>query len=157
MMAIPMDRVSGSSVARRSCSLRWSASDVTSFPPRFSNGKSSRDSVETGVRSSAWSKITELRSKGRSSARSPSTVEVSADTGSAGGGVGGGSAAPSAEAGAGPSAPSTGSSSSSGFSSSSFLTTCSSSSVESCRSWMACWSSGVMTTRCVCRSASFMV
>jgi hypothetical protein len=29
--------------------------------------------------------------------------------------------------------------------------------VESCRSWMACWSSGVMTTRCVFRSASFMV
>ena len=105
MMAIPMDRVSGSSVARRSCSLRWSASDVTSLPPRFSNGRSSRVSVETGVRSSAWSKITELRSKGRSSARSPSTVVVSADTGSAGAGVGGGSADPSAEVGAGPSAP----------------------------------------------------
>jgi len=42
---------------------------------------------------------------------------------------------------------STGISSRSGFSSSSLRTTCSSSRVESWRSWMACWSSGVMTTR----------
>ncbi len=46
---------------------------------------------------------------------------------------------------------STGTSSRSGFSSSSLRTTCSSSRVESCRSWIACCSSGVMTTRWLIR------
>ncbi len=55
---------------------------------RFSKGKYSRSSVETGVRSSCWSKTAEVRSKGRSSARSPSTEEVSLDGGSVGAGAG---------------------------------------------------------------------
>src|SRR5437660_1712643 len=46
------------------------------------------------------------------------------------------------------------SSSRSGFSSSSFWTTSWSSSVDSCSSWIACCSSGVMTTRWLCRRES---
>src|SRR3984893_3425909 len=159
MMASPMATIRGSSVASRSCSSRCSASEVP-VRTRFSKGKSSRSSVETGVRSSCWSKTAEVRSKGRSSARSPSTEEVSLDCGSVGAGAGA-SSVPSAAVAVGAS-PSTscfpsGSSSRRGFSSSSLRTTCSSSSVDSCRSWMACWRSGVITTRWVARRERRMV
>ena len=163
MMASPMRSTSLSSLLRRSCSIRCSVSEV-SLRPRFSNGSSSRSSIETGVRSSPWSsKIAEDRSKGRSSARSLSTDEVSFD------GCSGASGAGAVSAGVGASALfveaavasavsrfSTGISSRSGFSSSSLRTTCSSSRVESWRSWMACCSSGVMTTRWL-RSAAVRV
>ena len=79
MMASPMRRTSLSAPLRRSCSMRCSVREV-SLRPRFSNGSSSRSSIDTGVRSSPWSsKIAEERSKGRSSARSPSTDDVSLD------------------------------------------------------------------------------
>ena len=62
--------------------------------PRFSNGRSSRSSVDTGVRSSGSSKTAWVRSKGSSSARSPSTELVSLDTGSTGAGAASISGAP---------------------------------------------------------------
>ena len=56
MIDSPSASSTGSSVIIRSCSIRWSVSEV-SVRPRFSNGRSSRSSVETGVRSSGWSNI----------------------------------------------------------------------------------------------------
>ena len=141
-------------MARRSCSFKYSSSDVP-LRPRFSKGRSSRSSMDTGVRSSGSSKTAEVRSKGRSSARSPSTVLVSLDTGSGAAGVGASSVVPASAAGgasASTSCVSSATSSRRGFSSSSLRTTCSSSRVESCSSWIACCRSGVMTTRWVCRS-----
>src|SRR5687767_3980059 len=118
----------------------------------FSNGRSSRSSCATSERSSWSSNITAVRSKGRSSV-CRSLVGAGAASllsGSAGGAVGtSGAAWPS-----GASAVSGCISSSSGFSSSSFCTTSWSSRVLSCRSWIACCSSGVMTTRWLCRRES---
>src|SRR5262249_51885158 len=84
--------------------------------------------------------------------RAPSAEAVSLDRGSGVAGATGVSVlAASGEAGASASTSwvSWATSSSSGFSSSSLRTTCSSSRVESCSSWMACCKSGVMTTRWV--------
>src|SRR5712692_10295405 len=159
MMASPMRNRTASSVASRSCSTRCSAR-LVSVRPRFSKGRSSRSSMDTGVRSSPWSSKSACgMSKGSSSAFAASTVADSFDGGSVVGSAGGASALSGVVVPAGASAVSavsTGTSSSSGFSSSSFRTSCSSSSVESCSSWIACCRSGVITTRWVCRSASFM-
>src|SRR5213078_2199109 len=118
----------------------------------FSNGRSSRSSCATRERSSGSSNITAIGSNGRSSVCRSAVGGGSAVIGST---VGAGAASASVLGAASPasgvSAPSTGISSRSGFSRSSFCTTSWSSSVESCRSWIACWSSGVMTTRWLCR------
>src|SRR5688572_13726120 len=151
MISVPMRRTSGSSVAYRSCSSRWSVSELTERT-MFSKGRSSRSSWATSERSSWSSNITAVRSNGRSSVWR-SVVGAGAASllsGSAGGAVGtSGATCPS-----GASAVSGCISSSSGFSRSSFWTTSWSSSVLSCSSWMACCSSGVMTTRWLCRRES---
>ena len=116
----------------------------------FSKGSSSRSSWETSERSSWSSNITALRSKGRSSVCRSLVGGASTGAGSIGV-VAGASGVVDAEA-SGAASVSGATSSRSGFSSSSFCTTSCSSSVESCRSWIACWSSGVMTTRWLCRS-----
>src|SRR5438309_6934130 len=149
MISLPMRRTSGSSVAKRSCSSRWSVSELMERT-MFSNGSSSRSSWATRERSSLSSNMTAVRSNGRSSVWR-SVVEEAASTG--GGSAGGGAVGASGVAAAsGALSVSGATSSSSGFSSSSFCTTSCSSSVESCSSWMACCSSGVMTTRWLCRS-----
>ena len=163
MMASPMRRTSLSAPLRRSCSMRCSVREV-SLRPRFSKGSSSRSSIDTGVRSSPWSsKIADERSNGRSSARSPSTEDVSLDGCSGASGAGGASAGAEASVvlveaavASAVSGFSAGISSRRGFSSSSLRTTCSSSRVESWRSWIACCSSGVMTTRWLIRCTSFI-
>src|SRR5882724_285331 len=153
MISLPMRRTSGSSTVKRSCSSRWSVSDETDRT-MFSKGSSSRSSWATSERSSWSSNMTAVRSNGRSSVpRSRSTGGgswgwVSAVVGAVGAGVSPGAVA------SGVSGVSVGTSSRSGFSSSSFWTTSWSSSVDSCSSWIACCSSGVMTTRWLCRRES---
>ncbi len=152
MISAPMRRTVTSSVANRSCSSRWSASEIW-VRMTFSNGRSSRSSCETSERSS-WSSsaadMTAVKSNGSSSVWRSVVGGVSAVIGSTVG-AGGVSAVawPSVVSGV-----SGVTSSSIGFSSSSFWTTSWSSRVESCKSWIACWSSGVITTRWLCRSES---
>src|SRR2546422_5586570 len=151
MISAPMRRTSGSSTVKRSCSSRWSVSELTERT-MFSKGSSSRSSWATSERSSWSSNMTAVRSKGRSSVWR-SVADVAASTGGGSAGVVGaaGASGEAAEA-SGAFSVSGATSSRSGFSSSSFCTTSCSSSVESCNSWMACCSSGVITTRWLCRS-----
>src|SRR5438874_4607219 len=151
MISAPMRRTSGSSTVKRSCSSRWSVSELTERT-MFSKGSSSRSSWGTSERSSWSSNMTAVRSKGRSSVWR-SVADVAASTGGGSAGVVGaaGASGEAAEA-SGAFSVSGATSSRSGFSSSSFCTTSCSSSVESWSSWMACCNSGVMTTRWLCRS-----
>src|SRR6185436_424868 len=153
MISAPIRRTATSSVANRSCSSRWSASE-TWVRTTFSNGRSSRSSCETSERSS-WSSsaadMTALKSNGSSSVWRSVVGGVSAVIGST---VGAGVSVVVAVAPSVVSGVSWLTSSSIGFSRSSFWTTSWSSRVDSCKSWIACCNSGVMTTRWLCRSES---
>ena len=72
MISSAATRTSGSTTVRRSCSSRWSASEV-GVPTKFSYRVSSCSSCWTRLRSSGGPKITSEMSNGRSGAASPAS------------------------------------------------------------------------------------
>src|SRR5438128_4262621 len=152
MISVPIRRTAASSEAKRSCSSRWSVSE-TWVRTTFSNGWSSRSSCETSDRSS-WSSSADMYAVKSNGSSSVWRSVVGGASGVSGSTVGAGGESAVTGASAGVSGTSGVTSSSNGFSSSSFWTTSWSSSVDSCSSWIACCSSGVMTTRWLCRRES---